>query len=167
MSINLRAKVCQRESIAARDILGQIFRPWSHDSMLYEVTARCNLRCPHCYNVWKDDVGYPEEELSTADALCLIDKILRESGCTQLTLTGGEPLLRDDLERLVSRAAGACENVSLITNGTLLTEARVRSLIAAGVSLFELPLNSADRQMHDQLAGERHSFDRVTRALWL
>ncbi len=147
-----------------RDILRRIFRPWSHDSMLYEVTARCNLRCAHCYNVWKDGVGYPEEELPSEQALKLVDRIVGQSRCSQLTFTGGEPLLRDDLEQLVARAAGACEHVSLITNGTLLPEERVRSLIEAGVSLFELPLSSADRRMHDRMAGVEGCFDKVTRA---
>jgi radical SAM protein with 4Fe4S-binding SPASM domain len=57
-----------------------------------------------------------------------------------------------------------CEYVALITNGTLLGEERVRSLIDAGVSLFELPLNSADRSMYNRLAGEIKCFDKVTRA---
>ena len=51
--------------MATVDLLKRIFPPWSHESMLYEVTPRCNLRCLHCYNVWKDDVGYREDELDT------------------------------------------------------------------------------------------------------
>jgi len=148
----------------AFDALRRIFRPWSHDSLLYEVTPRCNLRCAHCYNVWKDGTGYGTGELPTDRALELIRKAARESRCRQLTLTGGEPTLRDDLERLVAEAKGSCDHVSLITNGTRLPEARVQSLIAAGVSLFELPLHAADRAVHDRMVGEAGSFDRVTRA---
>ncbi|MHC4084090.1 MAG: radical SAM protein [Planctomycetota bacterium] len=123
-------------------ILHRIFLPWSHDSLLYEVTPRCNLKCLHCYNVWKDEVAYAKEELSTQQALELIKKAIKESGCRQFTFTGGEPTLRDDLEELVACAALGCKNVTLITNGTLLSERRVKSLIKAGVSLFELPLNT-------------------------
>lgn len=144
--------------------LGKMLRPWSHDSMLYEVTARCNLRCLHCYNVWKDDVGYTSDELDTGRALELIDKAIRDSRCRQFTFTGGEPCLRQDLEQLVGRTAARCRHVALITNGTLLPEERVKSLIKAGVSLFELPLNSADRAMHNRMAGGFDCFDKVTRA---
>lgn len=150
--------------MTAKDILRRIFLPWSHESLLFEVTPRCNLRCTHCYNVWKDDVAYPQKELSTDRALALMDKSIRESRCRQFTFTGGEPVLRDDLEQLVSHAASLCEHVTLITNGTLLAEQRVQSLIDAGVSLFELPINSADRAIHNRLAGGIDCFDKVTRA---
>jgi len=142
----------------------RLFSPWSHDSLLYEVTPRCNLACIHCYNVWKDDVGYAEDELPTGKAKALIEKAVKESRCRQFTFTGGEPLLREDLEELVTHARALCRNVALITNGTLLPEARVKALVDAGVSLFELPLNSADRAMHNRLAGGIECFDKVTRA---
>lgn len=146
------------------EILRRIFLPWSHDSLLYEATARCNLRCLHCYNVWKDDIGYKQNELPTKKALRLIEKAIHQSRCQQFTFTGGEPTLRDDLEELVGCAASLCEHVALITNGTLLCEERVKSLIDAGVSLFELPLNSADRTIHNRMAGGIDCFDKVTRA---
>jgi len=144
--------------------LANLIRPWSHESLIYEVTARCNLRCPHCYNVWKDGAAYPQEELSTRRACRLIRKAVRESRCRHFTLTGGEPLLREDLETLVATARSPRTSVGLITNGTLLPEERIVSLIRAGVSLFELPLNSADRTMHNRMAGEIDCFDKVTRA---
>jgi radical SAM protein with 4Fe4S-binding SPASM domain len=114
--------------------------------------------------VWKDDVDYGQEELGTEQALELVETAIRQSRCRQFTFTGGEPTFRDDLEQLAARAAGRCDDVGLITNGTLLDEGRVRSLIEAGVSLFELPLNSADRSMHNRLAGGIDCFDKVTRA---
>jgi len=144
--------------------LRNLLRPWSHDSLLFEATARCNLRCLHCYNVWKDPVAYSQDELDTNRAAALIDRAIRQSRCRRFTFTGGEPVLRDDLEQLVARAARHCEGINLITNGTLLDESRIRSLIKAGVSLFELPLNSADRTMHNRLAGGFDCFDKVTRA---
>ena len=150
--------------MGATEILRRIFLPWSHDSLLYEGSPRCNLRCIHCYNVWKDDIGYSQEELDTDDAFGLIAKSIRESRCRQFTFTGGEPVLRNDLEQLVAQAASMCDDVALITNGTLLEETRVKALIDAGVSLFELPLNSADRSMHNELAGGIDCFDKVTRA---
>ena len=132
--------------------------------MLYEVTARCNLKCLHCYNVWKDGVDYTTQELGTDDAVRLINKAISDSRCTQFTFTGGEPLLRDDLETLVQTASSRGCEVTLINNGTLLDEGRTKSLIDAGVSLFELPLNGSDRHIHNQMSGNIDSFDKVTRA---
>jgi radical SAM protein with 4Fe4S-binding SPASM domain len=144
--------------------LANVLRPWSHESLIYEVTPRCNLRCLHCYNVWKGGEPYPQEELPTDRACELIRKAVRDSRCREFTFSGGEPLLRDDLETLVATARASRTSVTLITNGTLLPEARIQSLIQAGVGLFELPLNSADRAMHNHLAGRLDCFDKVTRA---
>jgi pyrroloquinoline quinone biosynthesis protein E len=87
-----------------------------------------------------------------------------KAGADSSCSPGGEPTLRDDLEQLVSMARKFCGHVTLITNGTLLAEPRIKSLIQAGVSLFELPLNSSDRMMHDQMAGCDGTFDNVTKA---
>ena len=139
-------------------------RPFRLSSVLYEVTARCNLACPHCYNVWKNDTGYPVAELDTEGAKRLITKALRESRCDQLTMTGGEPCLREDLESLVAHAKAKVRHVILISNGTLLDEGRIRSLLKAGVDLFELPLHGGDPATHDAALGYLGSFDLVTRA---
>lgn len=147
-----------------RSRLLRLFRPWSHDSMLYEVTPRCNLKCPHCYNVWKDGVDYSEKELPTDRAIELVLRIIKDTRCRRFTFTGGEPLLRDDLELLVKPAAERCRHITLITNGTLLPEDRVRSLISAGVSMFELPLNAADRELHTRMTGGIECMNKVTRA---
>ncbi len=142
----------------------QFFYPWSQESLLYEVTTRCNLKCMHCYNVWKNKAPYSHKELSTDKTCQLIDIAIKQSRCQQFTFTGGEPLLRDDLEILAGRAAEKCRHLSLITNGSLLTEERIKSLIKAGISLFELPLNSANRDIHNQMAGDIDCFDKVVRA---
>lgn len=146
------------------NILHRFFKQWSHELVLYEVTSQCNLKCVHCYNVWKDNVDYSKEQLSTPLALKLIKKAIKESRCRQFTFTGGEPTLRDDLEELVACAARTCESITLITNGTRLSESRIKTLIKAGVSLFELPLNSSVPAIHDQLAGNINCFDKVTQA---
>lgn len=138
---------------------------WRQDSLIYEVTARCNLRCGHCYNVWKAGVeGRAGDELPTRRALRLIDTACRDARCIRFTFTGGEPCLRDDLETLVRRARKRCRAINLITNGTLLGDGRAAALAEAGVGLFELPLNSADRGKHDAMSGAAGSFDKVTRA---
>jgi radical SAM protein with 4Fe4S-binding SPASM domain len=135
-----------------------------HASLLYVATARCNLNCVYCYNVWKDGLPYSMDELPTEEAILFIQKVVKESNCAHFTFTGGEPTLRPDLEELVRAASALCQRVNLITNGTLLTERRIDALSAAGVSLFELTLNSADRNIHNRMAGGIDCFDKVTQA---
>lgn len=141
-----------------------MFHPFRLSSVLYEVTALCNLACAHCYNVWKDGVGYPTGELDTEAALRLIAKATRESRCDQLTFTGGEPCLREDLETLVAFAKTRVRHVVLITNGTLLSEVRIRTLRKAGVDIFELPLHGGESTTHDEALGCPGSFAQITQA---
>ncbi len=66
-------------------------------SLIFEVTQRCNHACLHCYNVWQGENSYPRGELDTARTIDLLAKALDETICHHVTLTGGEPLLRKDL----------------------------------------------------------------------
>ncbi|MDI7267846.1 MAG: radical SAM protein, partial [Myxococcota bacterium] len=75
--------------------------------VLFEVTARCNNRCIYCYNVWKIPGSSTPPDLPTEQAADLIRRVARARGRgrpRQISFTGGEPLLRDDLERLVPAA---------------------------------------------------------------
>ena len=134
------------------------------DSVLFEVTSRCNLSCAHCYNVWKVEGAKAPGELNTKDAIRLIAKAVKETRCTQLTLTGGEPCLREDLEELVAFAKTRVRHVVLISNGTRLEESRIKNLLKAGVDLFELPLHAGEPGPHDESLGAPGSFDQITRA---
>jgi radical SAM protein with 4Fe4S-binding SPASM domain len=136
------------------------------DSLIFEVTQRCNHDCLHCYNAWKNESPYPDApELSTAETLALLDKVLDETGAGHVTLTGGEPLLREDLPALVEHLnARHCE-VNLITNGTRLDEATIARLTPDRISIFEVPLLSAEAALHDRLSGAEGAYDKVTMAI--
>jgi radical SAM protein with 4Fe4S-binding SPASM domain len=139
--------------------------PWDRqDSIIFEITQRCNLSCCYCYNVWKNRPRYPRGELATRDIKRLLEKAVAESRCRLVTLTGGEPLLREDIVDVVRFVRGLGVEVNLISNGTLLESGAVRSLVQAGVRMFELPLLSARRETHNRLVGG-DAFDRVTEAV--
>lgn len=146
----------------ARDRLRGVER---QESFVFEVTQRCNHACAHCYNVWAGDGGaYPRGELDTAATLALLSRMLDQTGARLVTLTGGEPLLRPDLPAIVEHLAARGVAVNLITNGRLLDAAAVARL-AGKISVFELPLLSADREVHDAMSGAPGAFDRVTEAI--
>lgn len=133
-------------------------------SLIFEVTSRCNSDCKYCYNVWKNKSGYPQAELSYWRLSGLLKKVLRETKANLVTLTGGEPLLRKDLERILKLLRKLRVAVNIITNATLLSDKRVKRLIALGVSNFEVPLLSDKREAHNSLM-RFDSFDSVTNAI--
>lgn len=131
-------------------------------SLVFEITERCNLDCAHCYNVWKNDNRPPAKELSTAETLTLLGRLI-DQGIERIAISGGEPFLRPDLEEIVSYLHGRKVNVLLLSNGTLLAEDRLTRLCRDNlVSLWELPLLSWRREIHDKLCGMSGAFDMVT-----
>ena len=113
----------------------------------FEVTLRCNARCGFC-DYWKTDASTKSHELrSFADAARFFNPML-------VTFTGGEPLLRRDLEEIVSAVSRAVrlKYITLITHGGMLTAERARSLWDAGVSQFNVSLDYLDAR-HDRARG--------------
>ena len=136
----------------------------THDSFVFEVTQRCNHDCPHCYNCWKNDVDYPAGELNTADTLDMLGRMLDQTGASLVSLTGGEPFLRDDIYEIVDFLAERGVTVNMICNGSLITEESIACL-AGKISIYELPLLSVERDIHDRLSGRVGAFDDVTMAI--
>jgi len=135
------------------------------ESIVFEVTQRCNHDCLHCYNAWKNPVGYPMGELDTAATLAMLGKMLDETGAHLVSLSGGEPLLRRDIHEIVAFLGERGIAVNLITNGSLLTEPAIARFTPDKISIFEVPLLSVEREIHDQMSGAPGAFDRVTAAI--
>ena len=91
--------------------------------------------------------------------------MLDETGASLVTLSGGEPLLRRDIYEIVEFLVGRGLTINLISNGTLLNEKAISRLSPGKISIFELPLLSAQRKIHDALSGAKGAFDGVTMAI--
>jgi len=117
------------------------------------LTRRCNLRCAHCYLDAGTRGAGAQGELSTDEVVALLDRIGALSDETMIVLTGGEPLLRPDVEVLARRAADRGLMVVIGTNGMLLNERRVAALQAAGVHAVGISLDSLDPGYHDRFRG--------------
>ncbi|MHC4607719.1 MAG: radical SAM protein [Planctomycetota bacterium] len=135
------------------------------DSFVFEVTTRCNHDCPHCYNAWKNPADYPEGALGTAATLIMLQKLLDETGASLVSLSGGEPLLRPDIPEIIDFLVRRKTTINLITNGSLLTEKNLAQLAPDKISIFELPLLSSERDIHDRMSGAPGAFDKVTEAI--
>lgn len=114
--------------------------------LLAELTYRCPLHCVFCYN--PVDFARHTDELSTDEWL----RVLREGramGAVQCGFSGGEPLLRDDLEVLVAEARQLGYYTNLITSGIGLTETRAARLKAAGLDHIQLSFQDSTREIND------------------
>lgn len=120
--------------------------------LLAELTYRCPLHCVFCYN--PVDYATRREELDTAQWLDVLRQG-RELGAAQLGFSGGEPLLRDDLEELVAEGRRLGYYTNLITSGIGLTEARLRRLTDAGLDHIQLSFQDSTREMNDFLSSTR------------
>ena len=108
------------------DILKQVgFAP---RACVWELTLSCNLRCKHCGSFAgsrRDDEMSLEENLGVADQLAAL-------GCRRVTLSGGEPTLNPDWDRIGKRLADHCIKVNLISNGWHWNASHVERAKAAG-----------------------------------
>jgi PqqA peptide cyclase len=123
--------------------------------LLAEVTYKCPLHCVFCYN----PVDYTRygEELSTDDWLRVLRQG-RELGATQLGFSGGEPLVRDDLEIMVSEARKLGYYSNLITSGVGLNEKRIAAFKEGGLDHIQLSFQDSTREMNDFLSSTK-TFD--------
>jgi len=117
------------------------------------LTRRCNLACAHCYLDAQTLRRGDADELSTAEAQALLEDIAALGHGTLVVLTGGEPLLRKDLEALIRYGSALGLPIVVGTNGMLLSERRVRSLKSAGALGLGISLDSLDPGRHDRFRG--------------
>lgn len=113
----------------------------------FEVTMRCNAHCNFC-DYWKTPAEEKAREVkSFADAARFFNPLM-------ITFTGGEPLLRRDLEDIVAGVARAVrlKYITVITHGAMLTPERAKSLWDAGVNQFNISLDFLDER-HDEARG--------------
>jgi radical SAM protein with 4Fe4S-binding SPASM domain len=128
-----------------------------------EVTQACHHRCLHCYNFWRNQrapVNDPRT-LTREEIRALVRKIRRDAPIRQIALSGGEPLLRPDLPEIVQDLTRDGLSVVVITNGTLLTAARLKRFPPGTV--FQITLFSADAELHDRIAGRAGAFQKLIR----
>jgi radical SAM protein with 4Fe4S-binding SPASM domain len=134
-------------------------------TIIFEVTQACDHSCLHCYNFWNHPAWQGARRNDSRDLRPLLAHVLDQIECQHVTLTGGEPLLRADLPEIIRFLNRRGVGVTVISNGHRLTEDRIRDLIDCGVGLFELPLLSYHRTVHDELSGSAGAFDAVLAAL--
>ena len=137
----------------ALDSLGRPLR-----DLRVSVTDRCNFRCTYCMprEIFGRDFAFlRRDELLTFEEIARLARSFVNLGVEKIRLTGGEPLLRRDLERLVEMLSriGGLQDLTLTTNGSLLTREKAHALKDAGLNRITISLDSLDddvfRAMND------------------
>ncbi len=135
------------------------------------VTYRCNNRCSFCYAGCGGGEGScaspPNDgrEMSLPEIKKVIGIFKEKAQIPFFSFTGGEPLLRGDLEEMAAYAVRLGLRVNLITNGTLATEERARFLFQSGLRTAQVSLESPEASVHDELAGREGSFEQTLKGI--
>lgn len=133
-------------------------------ALVCELTHRCPLHCVYCSN--PRELAARVTELST-EAWISVFRQAAELGVLQTDFTGGEPLARTDIVELVRAARAAGLYVSLITSGLPLDEAKLDSLIRAGLDHFQLSFQGSTEPIAEKISGTKTHAQKLRVLEWL
>jgi radical SAM protein with 4Fe4S-binding SPASM domain len=128
-------------------------------SVMIELLSKCNLRCKHCYIP-----DYTNPGMSSGKIKSLLHE-LRELGVLNVSFTGGEIFLRDDIIELIETARNLHMRVFLLSNATVLKESTVRRLSELYISELSTTVFSLNADIHDSITGTKGSLSTVLRNL--
>ncbi len=129
--------------------------------VVWNVTYRCNLLCQHCYSASRD--GEYRGELTFQEGLDLI-KDLADYGVPAIVVSGGEPLLREDIFPLIETAAKKGVSVALSSNGTMITREKALRLKDSGCYYVGVSIDGT-REVNDAFRGREGAFEEAIRGL--
>ena len=137
------------ETLQKHKVKDQFERPVR--DLRISVTDRCNFRCVYCMPREVFGPGYtfvPRAELLRLEEISRIAKVFAKNGVSKIRITGGEPLIRRDLEQLIEMIddVDGIQDVSMTTNASLLTEDRARALRTAGLKRINISLDALDEK---------------------
>jgi len=122
----------------------------------WETTRRCNLACVHC-RATAEDHTYPNE-LDTKASFTLLDQI-REVGEPIIILTGGEPLMRNDIFDIASYGTSLGLRMVMAPNGTMITRENALRMKETGIKRISISLDGATKESHDTFRGVDGAYD--------
>ncbi|MDE2829245.1 MAG: GTP 3',8-cyclase MoaA [Gemmatimonadota bacterium] len=145
------------------DLLDTLQRPIR--DLRISVTDKCNFRCPYCMpaEIFGEKYEFlPKAEILTFEEITRLARIFADLGVTKIRVTGGEPLLRRDLETLIAKLSqiSGIQDLTLTTNGYLLAD-KAQSLKDAGLHRLTVSLDAIDDQTFNFMSGRTHGTERV------
>lgn len=148
----------------AKDVLDRPLR-----DLRISVTDQCNFRCTYCMpkELFGSDYPFlPKEELLSFDEIIRLTKQFVQLGVKKIRLTGGEPLLRKDLDKLIERLSRVegITDIALTTNGILLPML-AQKLKDAGLERVNISLDALDDQLFTKINGRNVKTDHVLKGI--
>ena len=148
-------------SIVNRLHKDKLFR--SFEYLRISVTDRCNYRCSYCMpsEVFNKNYNYiSQNKILTYEEIIKIASILKKVGLKKIRLTGGEPLLRKNIDVLINKlkSEAKIEYIGMTTNGSLLTEEKLQSLRKAGLDSLTLSLDTLRPSKINEINGAKKQF---------
>ena len=128
----------------------------------WETTRNCNLACIHCRA--SATTGPHHGELDTSEAFTLLDQIA-EIAKPIIILTGGEPLLREDIFDIAAYGTKKGLRMVMAPNGTLITETIAKKLLDCGIKRISISLDGATAESHDRFRKVDGAFDGAVKAM--
>ena len=128
------------------------------------VTDRCNYRCSYCMpsEIFNKDYSYiKQSKILSYEEIIQISTILKKIGLKKIRITGGEPLLRKNIDKLIYKLKNevGIKDVSMTTNGSLLTDKKLNELKASGLDSVTLSLDTLHFDKTVQINGTKKTFD--------
>ncbi|MBR1576525.1 MAG: TIGR04133 family radical SAM/SPASM protein [Bacteroidales bacterium] len=141
-----------------------VIRDHSLRQLFWECTLRCNLACRHCGSDCR--VQAAQKDMPVEDFCRVLDSIARvyDPHKVMINVTGGEPLMRPDLERCGREIYRREFPWGMVSNGLALTERRYKSLLNSGLHAMTLSLDGLEED-HDWMRGRKGSFSRTSEAI--
>ena len=141
------------------DILSRKF-----EYLRISVTDRCNYRCSYCMpsEVFNNKYSYiAQNKILSYEEIIHLCSILKKIGLTKIRITGGEPLLRKNIDKLIYKlkTESGIHNVSMTTNGSLLTDSKLKQLKSSGLDSITLSLDTLDPKKITKINGTKKHFD--------
>lgn len=128
--------------------------------LAWESTQRCNLQCVHCR--CSSDMEAAKGDFSTEEAKKMIDDICEVSQPV-MVLSGGEPLMRDDIFEIAQYGTDKGLRMCMATNGTLITDEVCQEMIKADIKMVSLSLDGSNAEVHDDFRACPGAFEGVVR----
>lgn len=134
------------------------------------VTDRCNFRCPYCMpaEIFNERYQFlPKPHLLTFEEITRLTRIIARLGAVKIRLTGGEPLLRQDIQKLVAMldALEGVDDLAMTTNAFLLPQ-NIDALKAAGLKRLTISLDTLDDEIFRLMNGGRSGVDKVLAGIY-
>ena len=131
----------------------------------FELTDKCNLNCRYCYNIWKIPGAERKSFNSYKKSIEALKNIFSQADIKNVALTGGETFMAERLMEIALFCRMEGKSVTIISNGSLGKVSDYKSLIGMGVTLFEMPIHSADPQIHDYITQVKGSWQKSVDSL--